>query len=111
MNEKIRVDEAWNQVGRCSCWCGRKDTNAHIDVNSRDPAFLGFLDSPPREEGKVSTQLPLVHKGCCDGLAGWVWGLGGRLKRKGMHVSIWLVHVLQQKVTHVIKQSCVLSHV
>ena len=111
MNEKIRVDEAWNQVGKMQLLVWQERHKCARRRKLSWPRLPRLLDSPPREEGKVYTQLPLVHKGCCDGLAGWVWGLGGWLKRKGMHVSIWLVHVLQQKVTHVIKQLRVLSRV
>ena len=34
----------------------------------------------------------------CDDLEGWDEGVGGRLKREGMHVYKWLIHlVVQQK--------------
>ena len=37
----------------------------------------------------------------CDDLEGWDWGeVGGRLKREGIYVYLWLIHVVvQQKPT------------
>ena len=30
----------------------------------------------------------------CDDLEGWDGGMGGRLKREGIYVYIWLIHVV-----------------
>ena len=49
--------------GKRSCWCGRKNTNMHIHINSCNPAFLCFLDSPSKDKGRLHAQLYLVHKG------------------------------------------------
>ena len=38
----------------------------------------------------------------CDDLVGWD-GWGGRLKREGIYVYIWLIHVVQQKLTQLCK--------
>ena len=40
----------------------------------------------------------------CDDLQGWGRGVGGRVKREGIYVYIELIHVVQQKLTNIIKQ-------
>ena len=40
----------------------------------------------------------------CDDLEGWDGSRGGRLKREGIYVQLWLIHVVWQKPHNTVKQ-------